>query len=119
MPSYFRKWGGQNNLTPNMDRLIDSSLLFDKIYATEKRTDRGLVSILSGYPSLPGLSIVKQPHRSGTLPFLPKQLRGVGYGTTFIYGGESEFANIKSYLMRAGFNRIIDKNDFNAKSVAI
>ncbi len=113
----FSKMGGQNNLTPNMDRLIDSSLLFDKIYATEKRTDRGLVSILSGYPSLPGLSIVKQPHRSGTLPFLPKQLRGVGYGTTFIYGGESEFANIKSYLMRAGFNRIIDKNDFNAKDM--
>ncbi len=113
----FKSMGSKNQYTTHMDRLIENSLLFDHIYATEKRTDRGIVSLLSGYPSLPLISVVKQPDKASTLSFLPKRFKNVGYETTFIYGGESEFANIKSYLLNAGFNRIIDKNDFDKKDM--
>jgi len=113
----FAKMGGQNKYTTHMDRLISNGLLFDRIYATETRTDRGIVSILSGYPSLPLISVVKQPDKAATLSFLPKRFLNNGYETAFFYGGESEFANIKSYLLNAGFNQIIDKNDFDKKDM--
>ena len=113
----FRSMGGNTNLTPHMDKLIDNGLLFDNIYATSTRTDRGLVSILSGYPSLPKISLVKEPEKAAKLSFLSKQFKKEGYSTSFIYGGESEFANMKSYLLNAQFDKIIDKNNFNKRDM--
>ena len=113
----FKNMGSKNKFTVNMDGLISNGLLFNNIYGSEKRTDRGIVSILSGYPSLPLLSVVKQPDKSRTLSFLPKRFKQIGYETSFIYGGESEFANMKSYLLNAGFNHIIDKNNFEQKDM--
>ncbi|MEA1881125.1 MAG: sulfatase-like hydrolase/transferase [Candidatus Marinimicrobia bacterium] len=113
----FKNMGSKSQFTTHMDHLIENGILFDNIYATEKRTDRGLVSILSGYPSLPLISLVKQPDKAATLPFLPNRFKNVGYETVFIYGGESEFANIKSFLLNAGFNHIIDKNNFQKKDI--
>ena len=103
---------GDEKLTPNMNRIIEKSLYFENIYATSTRTDRGLVSILSGYPSLPNISVVKEPDKAARLSFLPKEFKSNGYSTRFIYGGESEFANIKSYLLNSKFDKIIDKNNF-------
>ena len=113
----FKSMGNKDRFTINMDRLISDGLLFSNIYGSEKRTDRGIVSILSGYPSLPLLSVVKQPDKSKTLSFLPNRFKKSGYETLFIYGGESEFANMKTYLLNAGFNQILDKNSFNKKDM--
>ena len=63
----------EEKLTPNLNGIIEKSLYFDNIYATSTRTDRGLVSILSGYPSLPNISIVKEPDKASRISFLPKE----------------------------------------------
>ena len=108
---------GEEKLTPNLNRIIKKSLYFENIYATSTRTDRGLVSILSGYPSLPNISVVKEPDKAARLSFLPKEFKRNGYSTSFIYGGETEFANIKSYLLNSKFDNIIDKNNFQKKDM--
>ena len=113
----FKPKSGAKDLTPKISKLIESSLFFENIYATSTRTDRGLVSILSGYPSLPNISVVKEPDKAAKLSFLPKEFKNNGYSTSFIYGGESEFANIKSYLLNAQFDNIIDKNNFERKDM--
>ena len=46
-----------------------------------------------------------------------KEFKRNGYSTSFIYGGESEFANIKSYLLNSKFDKIIDKNNFQKKDM--
>ena len=107
----------EEEITPNLNRIIEKSLYFENIYATSTRTDRGLVSILSGYPSLPNISVVKEPDKAARLSSLPKELKNNGYSTSFIYGGESEFANIKSYLLNSKFEKIIDKNNFQKKDM--
>jgi len=107
----------EEKLTPNLNGIIEKSLYFDNIYATSTRTDRGLVSILSGYPSLPNISIVKEPDKASRISFLPKEFKNNGYSTSFIYGGESEFANIKSYLLNSKFDKIIDKNYFHKEDM--
>ena len=38
-----------------------------------------------------------------------------GYHTSFYYGGELEFANMKSYLMGSGFKHFVSKGNFDSK----
>lgn len=107
--------GKQEDITPNFDRLVNEGLLFANFYASADRSDKGLVSILSGYPAQPTQSIIKLPVKSSKLPVLSKSFESAGYSTSFYYGGELEFANIKAYLMNAGFDNIIGKEDFDPK----
>lgn len=102
-------------ITPNFNRLKNEGLYFDHIYATGDRTDKGIVGILSGYPSQPTNSIVKHPEKSRTLPMLTKTLSSKGYFTSFYYGGEPEFANIKSYLLQGELNEMADVHAFAEK----
>ncbi len=102
------------NLSPNLDRIAGEGILFEHIYASGDRTDKGLVAILSGFPSQPTASIITEPDKLSRLAYLPASLKKAGYHTAFIYGGESEFANMKAYLFQSGFEQVTDKTGFNA-----
>jgi phosphoglycerol transferase MdoB-like AlkP superfamily enzyme len=110
----FTKMGAVNVL-PCLERRLEEGLYFDNAYASGDRTDKGIVAILSGYPAQPVTSIVKMPEKTRTLPCLPAILKKTGYQTSFYYGGETEFANMKTYLLGAGFDKITDVNDFDTK----
>ncbi|MBX2888749.1 MAG: sulfatase-like hydrolase/transferase [Ferruginibacter sp.] len=100
-------------ITPGFNRLKNEGIYFDNIYATGDRTDKGIVGVLSGYPAQPINSIVKHPDKSRTLPMLTSSFGQKRYFTGFYYGGEPEFANIKSYLLHGALNEIIDINHFD------
>lgn len=104
--------GGEKGVTPHLDRLAAEGLLFTRFYANSFRTDRGLVSIFSGYPAQPTTSIMKYPAKSQTLPSISKTLSEKGYDLEWIYGGDADFTNMRSYFMSAGFDRIICDRDF-------
>ncbi|MBC7425744.1 MAG: LTA synthase family protein, partial [Bacteroidia bacterium] len=103
---------GINNLTPGFDALVNEGLLFDSTYSSGNRTEKGLVAILSGFPAQPVTSIITEPDKTARLPALSSDLKKAGYSTAFIYGGESEFANMKSYLLMKDIETILDKNNF-------
>jgi phosphoglycerol transferase MdoB-like AlkP superfamily enzyme len=103
---------GVKDVTPQFDMLTKEGILFTNIYASGNRSDKGLIAILSGYPAQPTRSIIKIPKKTSSLPSLPTTFSKNGWATSFYYGGETEFANIKSYLLQENFDRIIDKNDF-------
>ncbi len=102
-------------ITPGFNRLVKEGVYFSNIYATGDRTDKGIVGILSGYPSQPTTSIIKEPTKAATLPMLSKSLKTAGYETSFHYGGELEFANMKAYLLQGSFNRFVTVTDFDSK----
>ncbi len=104
--------GGRFNVTPELDNIAREGILFSKFYASGDRTDKGMLAIFSGYPAQPTTSIIKFPNKTQNLPSLPKLLREFGYKTGFYYGGNIEFANYKSYLINAGFEKLISLNDF-------
>ncbi|MCF0052022.1 sulfatase-like hydrolase/transferase [Dyadobacter sp. LJ53] len=108
---------GLKNVTPQFDRLAKEGLLFTNVYASGNRSDKGMVAILSGYPAQPTSSIIKIPKKTMSLPSLPKVFRQNGWHTSFYYGGETEFANMKSYFMQQDFDQIIDKNDFDEEDM--
>jgi len=109
--------GGEKNISPNLDSLCSQGILFTDIYSSGFRTDQGIVSILSGFPSQPDRSIIKVPDKQQKLPFLNRALKDEGYKTSFYYGGESAFANMSLYLVNSGFDKIIDKSFFSKKEL--
>lgn len=109
--------GGLKGITPQFDQISKEGLLFTNIYASGNRSDKGMVAILSGYPAQPTTSIIKIPKKTASLPSLPTIFKERGWQTSFYYGGETEFANMKSYFLQQGFDRIIDKNEFDSKDM--
>lgn len=109
--------GGLPDMTPQFAALTKEGLLFTHVYASGNRSDKGMVAILSGYPAQPTTSIIKIPTKTASLPSLPREFRKKGWHTSFYYGGETEFANMKSYFLQQGFDRIIDKDEFDGKDM--
>lgn len=104
--------GGMHGITPNLTRLSHDGVLFDHMFATGDRTDKGVLGVLSAYPALPLTSTSKYPDKTRHLPFLPATMNQMGYHSTFVYGGDPDFANLKSYLITAGFQHLTSLDDF-------
>lgn len=104
--------GGVPNVAPTMNRLYNEGIAFTNFYANSFRTDRGLVSVLSGYPAQPSTSIMKYPAKTQSLPSISGSLKKAGYDLEFLYGGDADFTNMRSYFRNAGFDRIVADQDF-------
>ena len=105
--------GGEKGVTPNLDQLAAEGISFTNIYASGDRSEKGMVALLSGYPVQTITSIIKTPKKTEKLPQLSKIFGQQGYSTSYFYGGELEFANIKSYLLNGGYDKLVDKYDFD------
>ncbi|MBN1145040.1 MAG: sulfatase-like hydrolase/transferase [Bacteroidales bacterium] len=105
--------GGLPGVTPQFNRLCNEGVLFSNYFASDSRTDKSLVSILSGYPALGKISIIKFPNKTQKLGIISRDLAQAGYQTSFMYGGDVDFANIRSYLVNGRFQEIIEITDFN------
>lgn len=105
--------GGEPDLTPNYNRLAEEGVLFTNFYSNGNRSNRGILSVLTGFPSQYGQSILKKP--AGQKPFisLAHILKERGYSTHFMYGGDIEFDNMKGFLTTNGVDNIISKNNFS------
>ncbi|GAA3972948.1 alkaline phosphatase family protein [Hymenobacter antarcticus] len=104
--------GGEVGVTPNLDSLARTGVLFNNIYAAGDRSQKGLVALLSGYPNQPTTSIIKFPRKNEHLPHLCRSLAAAGYSSRYYYGGELAFANMKSYLQTAGYDQLTERSDF-------
>jgi phosphoglycerol transferase MdoB-like AlkP superfamily enzyme len=99
-------------VTPAFNALQAEGIYFSNAWASGDRTDRGIPAVLSGYPALPQTSIIRMPGKSARIESLPHLFGKLGYRTPFYYGGETEFANIKSYLLQHGCRPIVDIHEF-------
>ncbi|MBQ8602264.1 MAG: sulfatase-like hydrolase/transferase [Bacteroides sp.] len=105
--------GGLSDVTPNLNRLSEEGIFFTQCYANSFRTDRGTVCALSGYLGLPTASVMKIPAKSRTLPAISEELVKAGYTTDFLYGGDINFTNMKSYLLSKGYQKLTADTDFS------
>ena len=70
--------GSCKNVAVELDSIAQQGVLFTRFYANSFRTDRGLVSILSGFPAQPNTSIMRYPSKSAHLPSLVRSLSSPG-----------------------------------------
>jgi len=112
----FTEIGGRNDITPNLNALAREGVYFTNCYGNTWRTDRGTVCAWSGYPSFPTMSVMKMPAKSRTLPNIAKTLVEThGYSTYYLYGGDINFTNMRSYLVGGGFETLKWKQDYTTE----
>ena len=112
---FLSAYGNKDSLTPNLDTLIEKSLVFDNLYAAGNRSVRGLEALTLCLPPSAGESIIKRPDNAGLFS-TGTVLRANGYTTTFIYGGDSYFDNMRTYFSGNGFE-IIDKASYPKEDI--
>ena len=101
-------------ITPNLDRLADQGIWFDRLYATGTRSVRGIEAVVAGFPPTPALSVVKLSKSQHNFATLASVLSRSGHRSEFIYGGESHFDNMRSFFLGNGFDNVVDRRDFAA-----
>lgn len=104
---------GGLNLTPNLDNLAKQGIWFENMFATGTRSVRGIEAVIASYPPTPSRSVVKLPRSQTNFFTIARLLTRHNYDTSFIYGGEAHFDNMKRFFANNGFKNFIDQSDFD------
>jgi phosphoglycerol transferase MdoB-like AlkP superfamily enzyme len=103
---------GGLDLTPNLDALSADGVWFTNLYATGIRSVRGIEAVVTGFTPTPARSVVKLGRSQRNFFTLAGLLGQAGYTSSFIYGGEAQFDNMRRFFMNNGFDRVIDEADY-------
>jgi arylsulfatase A-like enzyme len=112
---FLARYGNTQGLTPNLDALMARSLVFDRLYATGTRTDRGMEALTLSVPPTPGRSLVKRPQNE-RLFTLGSVFRQRGYDTAFVYGGFGYFDNMNYFFGENGY-RVVDRTSVPSSAI--
>jgi len=105
--------GGKGEAAPNFNKLVEEGIFFTNFISSGTMTDRALGAVLGGYPGLPGTCIIYYEDKAQKLPNLNLALKTAGYSSSFLYGGDIDFAHIRSFMVMSGFDNIVSDNDFS------
>lgn len=104
---------GKKVVAPEFRKLMEEGIYFDQVYSTGFRSEQAMASIFSGFPAHPISSITVQPDKYRNLPSLVKDLNKEGYHTSFYFGGQLIYGNIKSYILFNEFDEVKEIYDFD------
>jgi phosphoglycerol transferase MdoB-like AlkP superfamily enzyme len=109
--------GGLEGITPNFEKLEKEGILFNSFYANGTRSEQGMAAIFGGLPGHPISSLTDQPDKYHGLPSIVHSLNKEGYKTSFYFGGQLIYGNIKSYIYYNAFDRITEQKDFTGNEI--
>lgn len=105
--------GGVKSVTPNLAQIASEGVMFTQCYANSFRTDRGLLSLMTGWIGMPSASLMKIPNKCNNLPGMARSLQEAGYSTDFWYGGDISFTNMGGFMLGNGFQTTHSDEDFS------
>ena len=103
--------GGLKDCTPQFDQLATEGLLFTNAYSNAYVSDQGIPAVLSAYPSVSRMAITNQPSKVHNLPCLSEDLLPLGYTSSFLFGGELVYGNLRGYLLEKKFTDLVEVYD--------
>lgn len=109
---FIENLGGMKDVGVNFNRISEKGIYFRNCICNSFRTDRGIVSVLSGYLAQPTTSIMRYSNKIKSLPGIAKSLKEYGYETQGLYGGDITFFNMSDYFISAGHDKLISQDDF-------
>jgi len=104
--------GGKPGITPQFHQLEKGGVLFTNLISSGTRSEQGMACLFGGFPGHAISSITVQPDKYPRMPSLTKVLKQQGYQTSYYYGGQLIYGNIKGYIMSNGFDKIQEIYDF-------
>lgn len=117
-------FGNSQKLTPVLDSIAASGILFTNMYATGTRTVRGMEALSLAVPPTPGSSIVRRLNNDN-LTTVGNIFKHAGYASSFLYGGDGYFDNMNQYFGNNGYDvvdrgrKLFVKDRFNASRTII
>ncbi|RTZ44645.1 LTA synthase family protein [Candidimonas sp. SYP-B2681] len=108
---YVSNLGGAN-LTPCLDELAKTAWNFTRAYATGTRSVRGLEAVVAGFPPTVSDAALRLSGAQSHFFTMAQVLKQHGYRSSFVYGGESHFDNMKSFFLGNGFDDLYDAPTF-------
>jgi phosphoglycerol transferase MdoB-like AlkP superfamily enzyme len=101
----------ERSYSPYFDSICKEGVLFTHCFSNGPRTQHGLVSVLSGFPSVIGSSLIRRRETNAFFT-IADALRPEGYETNFIHSGDVDYDDMRDYLRQGNFEHIYDVNDF-------
>lgn len=95
-------------VTPELEKLKQEGWWFEQLYATGTRSVRGIEAVISGFMPTPAQSVVKLSLAQQNFYTLATTLSKQGYQSSFVYGGEAHFDNMRGFFTGNGFTQVID-----------
>jgi len=104
--------GGDAGITPEFHKLEKGGVLFTSMWATGPRSEQAMASIFAGFPAHPITSLTVQPDKFAKVKTITHKLIGEGYHTSFYFGGQLIYGNIRGFILYNGFKRVTELKDF-------
>jgi phosphoglycerol transferase MdoB-like AlkP superfamily enzyme len=108
--------GGDVSVTPYLEKLSHEGIAFTNLFSNGTRSIRGLAAMTSGWLPIPGEGVVKRNKSQSDFFTVAQLLKPLGYKSSFIYGGEGRFDNMRSWYMGNGFDEVIEQKDYENPS---
>lgn len=107
--------GGEPGITPQFHELEKNGILFTNLYSSGNRSQQGMASIFSGFPSIPVTAITQHYNKFTKLPYLNAVLKKQGYRTSYYYGGQLIYGGLRAYMLYNNFDRVMEGKDFDSR----
>lgn len=104
--------GAERGVTPHVDALARESITFTRLHAAGTRSIQGLAAMSAGFLALPGEGVLKRTKAQRDFFTLAAALEPLGYHSSFMYGGEARFDDMKVWYLGNGFDEVIEQKDF-------
>ncbi|TGK07251.1 alkaline phosphatase family protein [Leptospira semungkisensis] len=101
-------------LTPNFNRLLRKGRFYTRFFASGGRTTNGMMSVLTGFPDRPGLTVVRTHQVLGNFSGIGNIFKDLGYETFFVTGGDLSFDNKATLMPHWGFDTVLGKKEIAA-----
>jgi phosphoglycerol transferase MdoB-like AlkP superfamily enzyme len=105
--------GATPGITPEFAKLEKDGLLFTRFYCSGNRSHEGIASLLGGLPALPYTTFTANPVKFPGLPSMVRIIRKEGYYSSFYYGGQLNYGNLRAYLHYNQIDKIVEESDID------
>lgn len=106
---YLPLYGATHPITPNLDRLAESAVVFDNAYAVYPESIKGLFSILCSVA--PAFDTTPEVYEAAPCRSMAQILGDNGYRTALFHSGRFGYLGMSSIVRGRGFDTLEDAGD--------
>lgn len=110
---YLRLYGAAEDLTPNLDRLAQSGVVFDHAYAVYPESIKGLFSVLCS--TFPAFDTTPRMYEAAPCRSIAAELSARGYVTAMFHSGRFGYLGMESIIRGRGYHTLADAGDIGGQ----
>jgi len=106
------RYNDYEGFTPFLDSMIGEGLTSNTTYANGRQSNQGIVSILSGIPSLMEDPLMISSYQNNKINSIGSYLKGMGYTSHFFHPGNNGTFSLDRYAKYVGFDQYYGNDEF-------